>query len=110
MGKKSLILLLLVAAWLYFAFGSHWHHSFITFNGDDWQWHSANPLAGVAVAGLALLVALLAVGGTLVGVVVLLAFIALSVFFGLAFVAIPLWVPIVVIWLLVRPTRRPSAG
>ncbi|MED5523341.1 hypothetical protein [Gallaecimonas pentaromativorans] len=108
MGKKTLILLVLVAAWLYFTFGGHWHHSLIAISGSDWQ--VSNPLGAVLALGIGLLVAFLAIGGTLIGVVAVLLLVAGSLFCGLAFVSIPLWVPILVIWLLVRPGRRVNAG
>ncbi|WKE66264.1 hypothetical protein PVT67_03165 [Gallaecimonas kandeliae] len=111
MAKKILTagLVLLVIAWCLFAFTGHWHHQVVMLSGDDWAWHSNSHLGALVVVGLVLAVALLTVGGTLLGVLVLLALIGGSLFLGLAFVSVPVWLPILVLWLLVRP-GRPSAG
>ncbi|EKE73731.1 hypothetical protein [Gallaecimonas xiamenensis] len=109
MGKKTLIILALVAAWLYFAFGGDWQHHVMVMSGHN-SWQVDSNLGAVALVGVLFLVALVTLGGTLLGVVLLLLLICGSLFFGLAFVSIPLWLPLLVIWLLVRPSRRVNAG
>ncbi|WP_406666197.1 hypothetical protein [Gallaecimonas sp. GXIMD1310] len=106
MAKKILIALLVTLAltWVLAAVTGHQHYG-IYIDGDNLL-HSPK---GLLFAVLGVAAALLAVGGTLLGVVLLLVFIFGSLFLGLAFAALPIWLPIVIIWLLVRPNRS-SAG